>query len=158
MAVYTYGGNNISFDTFETWSNGISESLQERKLTVAVQDFYPVNSAPFSVSEFAPNTSIFYGAFTAGTGGTVKLTAPYSVTATSSFTAKNVLISSYTITAVAETSYPYVFHSWRTLTGGGGDSLSTSSTLTLDYTDHTSVTNFYAYFTTTHINPGDTNF
>lgn len=158
MAVYSYGANNISFDTFETWSNGISESLQARRLSVAVQDFFPVNSAPFSVSEFAPNTSIFYGAFTAGTGGTVKLTAPYSVNATSSFTAKNVLISSYSITAVAETSYPYVFHSWRTANGGGGSQLSTSATLTLSDTDHTSITEFFAYFTTTHINPGDTNF
>ena len=158
MAVYTYGANNISFDTFETWSNGISSSLQERKLSVAVQDFYPTNSAPFAVSEFAPNSAIFYGAFFAGTGGTVKLTAPYTVLSAASFTARNVLISSYSLTVVAETSYPYVFHSWRTATNGGGTLLSNSSTLTLIDTDHTAVVEFHAYFTTTHINPSDTNF
>ena len=125
MAVYTYGANNISFDTFETWSNGISSSLQERRLSVAVQDFYPTNSAPFAVSEFAPNSAIFYGAFFAGTGGT---------------------------------AYPYVFHSWRTAINGGGTLLSNSSTLTLIDTDHTAVVEFHAYFTTTHINPADTNF
>jgi hypothetical protein len=157
MAVFTYGANNISFETFQTWSNSISAATNT-SLATAVDDFSPANSAPFQVSEFAPNTSIFYGAFSADTGGTVKLTAPYTVAATSSFTAKNVLISTYSITAVAETSYPWTFHSWRTATGGGGTQLSTNATLTLTDSDHTSVNTFYAYFTTTHINPDDTAF
>lgn len=152
MAVYTYGSNNISFDTFRTWSNSVSAQANT-SLTTAVNDAYPANSAPYQVSEFAPNTSIFYGAVFAGTGGTVSMTAPYTVAATSSFTVKNVLISTYSITLVAGTAYPYTFHSWRTAASGGGSQLSTNATLTLTSGDHTSVVNFYAYFTTTHVTP-----
>ena len=152
MAVYTYGSNNISFDTFRTWSNSVSAQANT-SLTTAVNDFHPANAAPYQVSEFAPNTSIFYGAVFAGTGGSVSMTAPYTVGATSSFTVKNVLISTYSITLVASTAYPYTFHSWRTAAGGGGSQLSTSATLTLNSGTHTSVVNFYAYFTTTHVTP-----
>lgn len=152
MAVYTYGANNITFSSFETWSNSITTSLNI-ELDLAVNDFHPANSAPFEVSEFAPNTSIFYGNIVANTGGTVALTAPYTVAATSSITVKNFLISTYSLTMVASATYPYTFDSWRDATGGGGTSLSTNSTLTLTAGDHTSVTTFYAYFTTTHISP-----
>jgi len=145
MAVYTYGSNNISFDTFRTWSNSVSAQANT-SLTTAVNDFDPANTAPYQVSEFAPNTSIFYGAVFAGTGGTVSLTAPYSVGATSSFTA-------YSVTMVASATYPYTFHSWRTAASGGGSQLSTSGTLTLNSGTHTGVVNFYAYFTTTHVTP-----
>lgn len=152
MAVYTYGANNISFDTFRTWSNSVSAQANT-SLTTAVNDFSPANAAPYQVSEFAPSTSIFYGSVVAGTGGTVKLTAPYTVAATSSFTVKNLLISSYSVTMVAETAYPYVFNSWRTAASGGGTQVSTSATLTLTSADHTGVVTFYAYFTTTHVTP-----
>lgn len=152
MAVYTYGANNISFDTFRTWSNSVSAQANT-SLTTAVNDFHPANAAPYQVSEFAPNTSIFYGAVFAGTGGTVSMTAPYTVGATSSFTVKNILISTYSITLVAGTAYPYVFNSWRTAAGGGGSQISTSATLTLTSGVHTGVVNFYAYFTTTHVTP-----
>lgn len=152
MAVYTYGANNISFDTFRTWSNSVSVQANT-SLTTAVNDFHPANAAPYQVSEFAPNTSIFYGAVFAGTGGTVSMTAPYTVGATSSFTVKNILISTYSITLVAGTAYPYTFHSWRTAAGGGGTQLSTSATLTLTSASFTSTVNFYAYFTTTHVTP-----
>lgn len=152
MAVYTYGANNITFSSFETWSNNITTSINI-ELDSAVGDFNPANSAPFEVSEFAPSTSIFYGNVVAGTGGTVALTAPYTVAATSSITVKNFLISTYSITMVAAATYPYTFDSWRSAASGGGTSLSTNSTLTLTYTDHTTVTTFYAYFTTTHVSP-----
>lgn len=157
MAVFTYGANNISFESFTTWSNGITESINVGLQNV-VSDFYPTNAAPFQVSEFAPNTSIFYGNISADTGGTVELTAPYTVASTASFTIKNLLISTYSVTIAASANYPYTFHSWRDATGGGGSSLSTNSTLTLTDTDHTGVTTFYAYFTTTHIDPTDTSF
>ena len=152
MAVFTYGANNISFETFQTWSNGISASTNIG-LTGTVSDFYPTNSAPFEVSEIAPNTSIFYGNFIADNGGTVELTAPYTVASTTSITVKNLLISTYSITAVASATYPYTFHSWRTATGGGGSQISTNTTLTLTDTDSTTVVSFYAYFTTSHIDP-----
>ena len=61
------------------------------------------------------------------------------------------------MTGVATTSYPWVFHSWRDAASGGGTQLSTNATLTLTDVDHTSVLTFYAYFTTSHINPYDTN-
>ena len=157
MAVFTYGANNISFETFQTWSNNITQSTNI-DLHVALNDFYPANSAPFKVSEIAPNTSIFYGNVVADTGGTVNMTAPYTVAATTSFTVKNLLISTYSITIAASANYPYTFDSWRDSTGGGGNQLSTNSTLTLTDIDHVGVTTFYAYFTTSHINPGDTNF
>jgi len=152
MAVFTYGANNISFETFQTWSNGITQSINIG-LTGAVSDFYPTNAAPFQVSEIAPNTSIFYGNFVADNGGTVELSAPYTVAATTSITVKNLLISTYSITAVAAATYPYTFHSWRDATGGGGNQISTNTTLTLTDSDNTSVVNFYAYFTTSHIDP-----
>lgn len=157
MAVYTYGASNISFGTFHTWSNNVA-SQTDTSLSGSLSDFYPTQAAPFQVSEIAPSTSIFYGVITSDTGGTVALSAPYTVGATSSFTVKNLLISTYAVTIVASANYPYTFHSWRDATGGGGNQLSTNSTLTLTELDHTGVTTFYAYFTTTHINPGDTNF
>ena len=152
MAVFTYGANNISFDTFRTWSNSVSVQANT-SLTTAVNDFHPANAAPYQVSEFAPSTSIFYGGVIAGTGGTVSMTAPYTVGATSSFTVKNLLISSFSVTLVANTAYPYVFNSWRTAASGGGSQISTSATLTLTSGIHTGVVNFYAYFTTTHVTP-----
>lgn len=152
MAVYTYGSNNISFQTFQTWSNDVAAQANT-SLASAVNDFYPTNAAPFLVSEFAPNTSIFYGVISADNGGTVALSAPYTVAATTSFTVKNLLISTYSITAVASATYPYVFDSWRDATGGGGNQVSTNATLTLTETDHTGVATFYAYFTTSHIDP-----
>lgn len=158
MAVFTYGANNISFETFQTWSNALITQSTNLGLADALSDFYPANSAPFQVSEIAPNTSIFYASVTAETGGTVAMSAPYTVAATTSFVAKNLLISTYSVTLVAAANYPYTFHSWRTATGGGGTQLSTSATLTLTDADHTDVGIFYAYFTTTHINPGDTAF
>lgn len=152
MAVFTYGSNNISFQTFQTWSNGVAAQTNT-SLSGSLSDFYPAQAAPFAVSEMAPNTSIFYGVISADNGGTVALSAPYSVGATTSFTVKNLLISTYSITAVASATYPYVFDSWRDATGGGGNQLSTNSTLTLTDVDHTGVTTFYAYFTTSHIDP-----
>ena len=150
MAVISYSGN-VNFGSFDTWSNNIS-SDSNVDLDSAMGDMYPAQSAPYNVSTLN-NESIFYGTFTAGTGGTVSLTAPYTVSATTSFTAKNVIISDHNVTAVATASYPYAFNSWRTASGGGGSSLSTSATLTLDASAHTGVTVFYAYFTTTHVDP-----
>ena len=152
MAVYTYGANNITFSSFETWSNSITQSTNI-DLQTTVNDFHPTNSAPFEVSEFAPNTSIFYGTINADGGGTVALSAPYTVAATSGFTVKNFLISTYSLTIVASGTYPFTFDSWRDQPSGGGNSLSTSATLTLTSSDHTGVTAFYAYFSSTHTDP-----
>lgn len=157
MAVYIYGANDISFQTFQTWSNDVTEATNI-SLSTAFNDFHPANAAPFQVSEFAPNTRVFYGNITADTGGTVSLSAPYTVDATTSFTVKNLLIETYVPTIVATANYPYTFHSWRDAANGGGNSLSTSATYTLIYNQNVNVTTFYAYFTTSHIDPTDTNF
>lgn len=152
MAVYTYGANNISFGTFNTWANNVSVQA-DTSLSSSLSDFYPAQAAPFQVSEIAPSTSIFYADIIADNGGTVSLSAPYTVADTTSFTVKNLLISTYSVTIVATATYPYTFDSWRDATGGGGSQLSTNATLTLTDVDHTGVTTFYAYFTTTHIDP-----
>lgn len=150
MAVITYT-TPVSFSSFDTWSNNIA-SDSNVALSSAMGDMSPAQSAPYSVSTLT-NESIFYGTVTADTGGTVSMTAPYTVSATTSFNAKNVIISDSNITIVATATYPYAFNSWRTAAAGGGSSLSTSATLTLTAASHTSVTTFYAYFTTTHVSP-----
>jgi hypothetical protein len=152
MAVYTYGANNISFGTFNTWANNVAAQANT-SLSGSLSDFYPAQAAPFQVSEIGPNTAIFYGNVSADNGGTVSMSSPYTVASTTSFTISNLLIDTYSITIAAAATYPYAFHSWRDATGGGGTQLSTNATLTLTDTDHTSVTTFYAYFTTSHIDP-----
>ena len=42
MAVYSYGANNISFDTFRTWANDISAQANT-SLSDALGDFHPTN-------------------------------------------------------------------------------------------------------------------
>ena len=152
MAVYTYGASDISFSSFNTWANNVGVEANT-SLSGSLSDFYPTNAAPFQVSEFSPNTSIFYGTVTAENGGNVELTAPYTVAQTTTFKVKNFLISTYSITMVATATYPYSFHSWRDASGGLGNQLSTNTSLTLTDVDHTGVTVFYAYFTTSHIDP-----
>jgi len=148
MAIYTYGSSNIAFSTFQTWANNVNSSTNIT-LSDATSDFAPANSAPFSVSEFAPNTVIFYGSLVAGTGGQVSVTAPYTSGTSTSIVVKNVLLSSYSVSITAVQTYPYVFHSWRTAANGGGTQLSTSATLTISNASSTTVkapTPYYAYF------------
>jgi len=151
MAVFTYGANDISFDTFRTWANNVAAQA-DTSLSSSLSEFEPAFSAPFQASDIQ-STDIFYGTITADNGGTVALSSPYTVGATTSISVKNFAIDTYSLTLVAAATYPYTFHSWRDATGGGGTQLSTSATLTLSDTDHTSVTTFYAYFTTSHIDP-----
>lgn len=151
MAVYTYGASDISVGTFNTWANNVAAQANT-SLSGSLSDFFPADSAPFQVSDIQ-STDIFYGTITAENGGTVALSSPYTVDATTSITVKNFAIDTYSLTIVASATYPYTFHSWRDASGGGGSQLSTNATLTLTDTDHTSVTVFYAYFTTSHIDP-----
>ena len=154
MAVFTYGASNISIGTFNTWANNVSAQANT-SLSSSLSEFDPANAAPFQVSEIAPNSAIFYGNVIADTGGGVALSAPYTVANTTSISVKNILIDDYSLTLVATAVYPYTFHSWRDATGGGGTQLSTNATLSLTETDHTSVVTFYAYFSSTHIDPTD---
>ena len=158
MAVYSYGATNISFGTFDTWSTEFS-SNSNISLDTVMGAPQPADSAPHQTSELRSN-GFLYGSVIAGTGGTVSVTSGYTQAAAASFTLKNVnyaSISSITLTATA--TYPYTFHSWRTSASGGGTSLgttgqgTTTGTLTLAESSHTSVGTFYAYFTTTHVSP-----
>lgn len=154
MAVFTYGANDISIGTFNTWANNVSAQANT-SLSSSLSDFDPANAAPFQVSEIAPNSAIFYGQVIAGTGGGVALSAPYTVANTTSFTVKNILIDDYSLSLVATAVYPYTFDSWRDAADGGGSQLSTNATLSLTETDHTGVTVFYAHFSSTHTDPTD---
>jgi|TARA_R100000081_G_scaffold60688_1_gene30434 hypothetical protein len=150
MSHHTYGANNIAFSSFDIWANNVSSDTNAQ-LDAALSDFYPAQSAPFSAN-ILRNTDIFYGSVTAGTGGQVSLSAPYTVSATSSFQVKNMDLGENNPVIVATATYPYDFDSWRTADGGGGSQISTNSSLTIT-TSTTQVTNFYAYFTTTHSSP-----
>lgn len=158
MAVYTYGANNISWSSFDDWSNQFA-SQANLSLNTLMDNLEPADSAPHAASELRSN-AFLYGSVVAGTGGTVSVTSGYSQSATSSFTLRNVnfaSISSITLTATA--TYPYTFHSWRTAAGSGGSSLgttgqgTTTGTLTLTSGTATGVGTIYAYFTTTHVSP-----
>jgi len=158
MAVAAYSTTNISWSSFDTWSTQYA-SDSNISLATVMSNLQPADSAPYAASELRSN-AFLYGTVIAGTGGTVAVTSGYTEAATSSFTLKNVnfaSVASVTITATA--SYPYTFHSFRTAASGGGTELSTtgqgttSGTITLTSGTHTGVGTFYAYFTTTHVDP-----
>ena len=154
MAQHNYGATNVSFSTFDTSANNIS-SDSNVTLTNANADFNPDRSSqPYEVSDFR-NQSIFYGVMDVGTGGSCQVIGPYTGTSIGegSQTIKNVLIDSSNVVLRATATYPYTFNSWRSAADGEGDQLSTSATLTITDGDHSSVVNFYAYFTTTHSSP-----
>ena len=151
MSYHSYGANNIEYSTFDIWSNNVSENANAQ-LDTALGDFYPTQAAPFQTSTLQ-NTDLFYGQATAGTGGTIALTNPYSVGATSgTMTIKNMDLGVNNPTIVASATYPYTFDSWRNAAGGGGSSISTNATLTIT-TSTTQATHYYAHFTTTHVTP-----
>jgi hypothetical protein len=160
MAVHSYGTTNIAWSSFDSWSNQYS-SDSNVSFTTVVGGLQPSQTPPNkSVGGVLRSTSFLYGSVVAGTGGTVSVTSGYTQSAASSFTLANVDFSSIaSITLTATATYPYTFHSWRTAASGGGSSLgttgqgTTTGTLTLTSGVHTSVGTFYAYFTTTHVDP-----
>lgn len=150
MAVYTYS-TPVAWNTFDTWANNVTSDTNAT-ITNALSDWHPNQTGPYPAS-LLTGAKVFYGNVVAGTGGSVGMSAPYTVSSTSSFTVKNMNMNTYSITLTASATYPYTFHSWRTAANGGGTQLTTSSNYTLTSTTATSVTTFYAYFTTTHIAP-----
>lgn len=160
MAVHTYDTTNIAWSSFDTWSNQYSSDSNVSLQTV-FNNLQPGQTPPNkSVGGILRSTSFLYGSVVAGTGGTVSVTSGYTQSAASSFTLANVDFSSIaSITLTATASYPYTFHSFRDASGGGGNSLgttgqgTTTGTLTLTSGVHTGVGTFYAYFTTTHVDP-----
>jgi hypothetical protein len=151
MSYTNYGSGEIAFSTFDTWANNVTSDVNSG-IDNALSDWYPAQSAQYSVS-FIRSKNIFYGSMACGTGGTISLTAPYTVTATTSTVQiKNMDLGVNNPTLVASATYPYTFHSWRTAASGGGSSVTASATLTIT-TGTTQATTYYAYFTTTHITP-----
>lgn len=152
MSRRAYGSSNINWGSFDEWSNNIS-SDSNVSLASSQGDMHPNRTSPFSISTIR-NQTIFKGRIWAETGGTVSMTAPYTVAATSSsFIVKNFFINASNITIVATASYPWTFNSWRSASGGGGTTISTSATFTFGNDTNADFANYYAYFTTTHSNP-----
>jgi len=151
MARFTYGANNVEYQTFSSWSNALADN-NNVSASAAYSEFIPDQSGSYAAS-FLQNSSIFYGSIVGGHGGNVAITAPYTVSATKTITVKNVNITNTSIGIEATTSYPYVFDSWRTAASGSGTAISTNASLTL--TDNTAADHdvYYAHFTTTHIDP-----
>lgn len=153
MARFTYGTNNIEYQTFNSWSNALdSGNTSNISASSAFSEFNPAITSDYAAS-FLQGSSVFYGSVVAGTGGNVDISAPYTVAATTNITVKNVNVTNTSITINATTSYPWVFDSWRTAAGGGGSQISTNATLTVTDAAVADHTVYYAYFTTTHIDP-----
>jgi|SRR5210317_822671 hypothetical protein len=148
MAVFTYTTTNINFSTFDSWSNTNFTDDTNITLSTVLDNAYPAESAPHSVSEIY-NRSWFYGNVISEGNGSVQVIQPYtSVTSTGTIAIKNVDYSVYSfIRLTAVGTYPFNFSEWRTATGGGGTQISTSANLDLTVSDYTSQVNFYAYFT-----------
>jgi len=152
MSRKTYSGANINWGSFDEWSTAVS-SDSNTSIATAMGNMFPANTSPFSASELA-NSTIFKGTIQAQTGGTVAITAPYTVSATgSSITVKNVFLNAYNITIVAAATYPWTFSAWRSASGAGGVAISTSATFTITNSADADYSIYYAYFTTTHSNP-----
>ena len=114
MSRKTYSGANINWGSFDEWSTAVS-SDSNTSIATAMGNMFPANTSPFSASELA-NSTIFKGTIQAQTGGSVSITAPYTVAATGgSITVKNVFLNAYNITIVAAATYPWTFNSWRSL-------------------------------------------
>lgn len=150
MAVYTYGTTNISFSTFDIWSNGVS-SDSNVTMNDALSDASPANSNPTAASEIY-NNNWFYGSLQVSTNGKVDVSGPgsYTLSNVSAGTTQlkncNLDLGNLTLTADEVASYPYTFVRWRA-GGSGGSQIQTAEALTLTSATQTSTTVFYAEFT-----------
>jgi len=148
MAVHTYGTTNISFSSFDIWSNGVS-SDSNVTMNNALSDASPANSNPTSASEIY-NNNWFHGQLQVSTGGYVDVSAgAYSLAdQTGTVTLKNVNLdlNNLTLTADESAAYPRTFVRWRA-GGSGGSEIQTAEALTLTSATQTSTTVFYAEFT-----------
>lgn len=148
MAVITYTSNDITFDSFDVWSNANFGNNTNITLSNVLTDAYPASVPGDSSVSDIYNRSWFYGNVVSTGNGSVEVTLPYSSGAsTSTLIIKNVDYSVYSsITLTATGTYPYNFSEWRTEAGGGGTQISTNAALVLTSTDYPLQLNFYAYF------------
>ena len=153
MAIGGIGSTNISFSDWVTWHNDIS-SEADISLSASFAALTPADTAPFQISTYQGD-SVLYGTVTSETGGSVALTGTYTATvaAGNTHTFENAVVSDTALVLTATATYPYTFNSWRTASGGGGTELSTNTSITLNASNFTSTSAFYAYYTTTHLVP-----
>jgi len=148
MAVHTYGTTNISFSSFDTWSNNVSSDANVT-MNDALGDAVPSNSNPTAASEIY-NNNWFHGQIQVSSGGYVDVSATgYSLAdQEGTVTLKNVNLdeSNLTLTADETAAYPRTFVRWRRENSSGAE-ISTNTTLTLTSGDETSTSVFYAEFT-----------
>lgn len=148
MAVHTYGTTNISFSSFDIWSNGVS-SDSNVTMNNALSDASPANTNPTAASEIY-NNNWFHGELQVSTGGFVDVSAgSYSlsdVSTTTTLKNVNLDLNNLTLTADEAQAYPRTFVRWRA-GGAGGSEIQTAEALTLTSATQTSTTVFYAEFT-----------
>ena len=134
------------------WANNVSNATDNVSLEDVFSDWYPAQTGDYSLG-YLVGKDIFYGRVICSTGGSISLSQPYTVAATTGeILIKNMDLAAYNPVIVATPTYPYTFHSWRTSLGGQGTQISTSATLTITTTT-TDTQYYYAYFTTTHVTP-----
>lgn len=153
MAVQTYGATNISWSSTDTWANNVNgnDNISVSGSNGWARDIITDPGATnIGVNSELRSNNIFYGNLVTKSNITAQVTLPYTsgtVSADSSLTIKN---NSYndnlTVRLVATATYPYLFQKW-TSDAAGTTTLSTSATLDLTVSDHTSVTNFYCWAT-----------
>lgn len=143
--IYSVPTTSISFSAMKTWSPSYS-SNSNISLQTLLENMYPDDTAPYSLSTIR-GSSIRYGAITAGNGGNIAVTYPYSSGQASSHTITPVSSAGYSaVTIVAYPTYPATFHSWRTAPSGGGSAISNSQTLSLSFNYYPTQSTFYAHF------------
>ena len=143
--IYSVPTTSISFSAMKTWSPSYS-SNSNISLQTLLENMYPDDTAPYSLSTIR-GSSIRYGYVSAGMGGNIAVTYPYSSGQTTGHTITPISSAGYsTVTLVAYPTYPATFHSWRTLGMGGGSSISTSQTLSMSFSQYTTQSAFYAHF------------
>ena len=158
MAVHTYGATNISFSSFDEWSNQFS-SDSDVSLNTLMDNLEPGDTAPHSVSELRNNSFLYGDVSVSGAPGTVRVSSGYTGqnATSSSFALKNVNfddVSSVTITA--QCAYPNYLEGFYSGPNGTGDLLrdysepATTGDLSLTSTTFQEVDHIYAYFVNAH--------
>lgn len=153
MAVHTYNATNITWSSTDDWANNVTSATN---ISVSGSNGWArdIVDDPGATNISAGNelrsNKLFYGTLHTNTNVSAQVTLPYTSTSIGASSSQVIKNNSYndnaTVRLVATPTYPYVFQKW-TSDSAGSTSISTSATLNLTSTDHTTVTNFYAWVT-----------
>lgn len=153
MAVKTYGTNNISWSSTDTWANNVdgNDNISVSGSNGWARDIITDPGATnLGVNSELRSNNIFYGNLVTKSNITAQVTLPYTsgtVSANSTLAVKNNSFNdNTTVRLVASATYPYIFQKW-TSDSAGSTTISTNATLDLTVSDHTAVTNFYCWST-----------